>query len=131
MHSKTYSTSGIKLTYSVPYEHAQNSLDEAYFKKIQLIVRPVLFHANLSPTLWGHAMLHAPVLLRLRPTLLHTQTPLGFSSGRTPNIAHLRTFGCEVWVPVLDPKQHTMTPHRIQRIYLGYDSPSIIRYKLP
>ena len=24
-----------------------------------------------------------------------------------------------------------MTPHRIRGIYLGYDSPSIIRYKLP
>ena len=123
--------SGIELTYSVPYEHAQNGLAEAYIKKIQLIVRPLLFHANLSPTLWGHAVLHAAVLLRLRPTLLHTQTPLELSSGRTPHIAHLRTFGCEVWVPVSDPKQNTMTPHRIRGIYLGYDSPSIIRYKLP
>ena len=51
--------SGIELTYSVPYEHAQNGLAEAYIKKIQLIVRPLLFHANLSPTLWGHAVLHA------------------------------------------------------------------------
>ena len=75
--------SGIELTYSVPYEHAQNGLAEAYIKKIQLIVRPLLCHANLSPTLWGHAVLHATILLRLRPTLLHTQIPLELSSGRT------------------------------------------------
>ena len=30
-----------------------------------------------------------------------------------------------------DPKQKTLAPHRIRAIYLGYDSPSIIRYKLP
>jgi hypothetical protein len=41
---------GIELTYSVPYEHAQNGLAEAFIKKIQLIVRPLLFHVNLLPT---------------------------------------------------------------------------------
>ena len=122
---------GIVLTYSVPYEHSQNGLAEAYIKKIQLIVRPLLFHANLASTLWGHAVLHAAVLLRLRPTLLHTQTPLEMMSGRPPNISHLRIFGCEVWVPVPEPKQGTITPHRHKAIYLGYDSPSILRYKLP
>ena len=121
---------GIELSYSVPYEHAQNGLAEAFIKKIQLIVRPLLFHAQLPATFWGHAVLHAAVLLRLRPTLLQTQTPLELASGRVPQIAHLRTFGCEVWVPVPDPKQKTMEPHRLKGIYLGFDSPSIIRYKL-
>ena len=32
--------SGIELTYSAPYEHAQNGLAEAYIKKLQLVVRP-------------------------------------------------------------------------------------------
>ena len=38
---------GIALTYSVPYEHSQNGLAEAFIKKIQLITRPLLLHANL------------------------------------------------------------------------------------
>ena len=96
-------TLGIELTYSMPYEHAHNGLAEAYIKKIQLIVRPLLFHSNPSPTLWGHALLHLAVFLRLRPILLHAQSPLELSSGRTPHIAHLRTFECEVWVPVPFP----------------------------
>ena len=37
---------GITLTYSVPYEHAQNGLAEAYVKKIQLVARPLLLHAQ-------------------------------------------------------------------------------------
>ena len=82
-------------------------------------------------TLWSHAVLHAKVILKLRPTLLHTQSPLELNSSRTPHIAHLRTFGCEIWVPFSDSKQHTMTPHKIGGIYLGYTSPIIICYKLP
>ena len=33
---------GIELTYSVPYEHSQNGLAEAFIKKIQLISRRLL-----------------------------------------------------------------------------------------
>lgn len=43
--------SRIKLTYFGPYDHAQNGLAEAYIKKIQLIVCPVLFHAHFPPTM--------------------------------------------------------------------------------
>ena len=66
---------GIALTYSVPYEHAQNRLAEAFIKKIQLIARPLLLNAKLPSNLWGHAVLHAASLLKLQPTLLNTQTP--------------------------------------------------------
>jgi hypothetical protein len=68
---------GITLTYSTPYEYAQNGLAEAFVRKIQLIasnVRPLLLHANLPSNMWGHVVLHATSLLRLRPTLLNTQT---------------------------------------------------------
>lgn len=95
--------SGISLTYSVPYEHIENSLAEAHIKKIQLITRPLLIQANLPSNLWGHAVLHAAALLRLRPTLLHSQTPLELVSGQTPNVSHLRTFGCKVWAPIPEP----------------------------
>ena len=66
---------GITLTYVVPYEHNHNGLAEAFIKRIQLIARPLLLHANLPSNLWGHAVLHATTLLRLRPTLLNVQTP--------------------------------------------------------
>jgi hypothetical protein len=122
---------GINLTYSVPYEHSQNGLAEAFIKKIQLIARPLLLHANLPATLWGHAVLHAAALLRLRPTLLNTQTPYELIAGRPPSVAHIRIFGCQVWVPVSEPKRNTIGPHRQEGIYIGFDSASIIRYLDP
>jgi hypothetical protein len=119
---------GIALTYSVPYEHSQNGLAEAYIKKIQLVARPLLIHAQLPASLWSHAVLHAATLLRFRPTLLNTQASIELVSGRTPNVSHLRTFGCQVWVPVPEPAIRTISAHREEGIYVGFDSPSIIRY---
>ena len=55
---------GMSLSYAVPYEHAQNGLAEAFIKKIQLISRPLLLHANLPSSFWSHAVLHAATLLR-------------------------------------------------------------------
>ena len=126
-----YTTIGITLTYSVPYEHSQNGLAETFIKKIQLIARPLLLHANLPSNLWGHAVLHATSLLKLRPTLLNTQTPQELLSGRTPDVSHIRVFGCQVWVPIPDPRRHTIGTHRQLGVYVGFDSPSVIRYLDP
>ena len=111
-----YVASGITLTYSIPYEHSQNGLAEAYIKKIQLVVGPMLIHAKLPSSLWGHAVLHAATLFRLRPTLLHTQTPLELVSGKMPNVSYLRTFGCRVWVPVSEPQLKTIGIHHLEGI---------------
>ena len=119
---------GITLTYSVAYEHSQNGLAEAFIKKLQLVTRPLLLHAKLPDSFWGHAILHAAALLRLRPTLLNHLTPFELLAGRPPNISHLRIFGCQVWIPTAEPKRKTIGPHRFEALYLGFDSPSIIRY---
>ena len=62
---------GITLIHTVPYEHAQNGLAEAFVKKIQLVARPLLLHAHLPSNLRGHVVLHAAALLRLRSRLLN------------------------------------------------------------
>ena len=126
-----YIATGIILTYSVPYEHSQNRLAEAFIKKIQLVIRPLLLQVNLPVTMWGHAVLHATTLLKLRPTLLNTQTPLELQSGRTPNISYIWVFGCQIWVPVPEPKRQTIGAHKEEGIYVGFDSPSIIKYLVP
>ena len=133
--SKTFedfcTATGIHLTYSVPYEHSQNGLAEAYIKKLQMVARPLLLHAKLPATLWGHAILHAIVLLRLCPTLLNPITSQELLTSRTPNISHLRIFGCQVWVPRPEPLRRTISAHREEGVYMGFDSPSILKYFVP
>jgi hypothetical protein len=122
---------GIALTYMVPYEHAQNGLAEAFIKKIQLISRPLLLHAKLPSSFWSHAVLHAATLLKYRPTMLQEHSPLEILTGRPADVSHIRTFGCQVWVPVPEPNRKTIGSYRLEGIYVGFDSPSIIRYVSP
>ena len=60
---------GITLTYSVPYEHFQNGLAEAFIKKVQLVIRPLLLQAQLPSSMWGHVVLHATALLKVKTNL--------------------------------------------------------------
>jgi hypothetical protein len=83
--------------------------------------------SNLPTSAWGHAILHATALIRIRPTSYHASSPLQLVHGKEPNISHLRTFGCAVYVPIAPPKRTKMGPQRRLGIYVGYESPSIIK----
>ena len=83
---------------------------------------------KLPTAAWGHAILHAAALVLLRPTSYHKYSPLQLTCGHEPNVSHLRIFGCAVYVPIAPPQRTKMGPQRRLGIYVGYESPSIIRY---
>ena len=65
----TYCASlGIVVEHPVAYVHTQNGLAEFLIKHIQIIAYTLLLRTNLNDTTWGHAVLHAATLIRLRPT---------------------------------------------------------------
>ena len=76
---------------------------------------------------WGHAILHAATLVRIRPTANHQQSPFQLVLGQISNLSHLQVFGCIVQVPIAPPQCTKMG----SRIYIGFDSPSIIKYFQP
>ena len=75
--------------------------------------------------------MHASNLVRLRPVATQPFNVLQLVTGYEPDIAHLRVFGCAVYVPISSPLRTKMGPQRRMGIYVGYDSPSIIRYLEP
>jgi hypothetical protein len=85
----------------------------------------------LPSSCWGHAVLHAADLIQLRPTAYHDYSPIQLVRGDPPRISHLRKFGCAVYIPISPPQQTAMGPHRKIGIYVGYQSPSIIKYLEP
>src|SRR4051812_9456785 len=87
--------------------------------------------SQLPVSAWGHAVLHAASLIRLRPSAYHQYSPVQLVCGHQPDISHLRTFGCAVQVPIAPPQRTKMGPQRRLGIYVGFDSPSIIRYLEP
>lgn len=124
-------TAGINVQYSVAHVHFQNGIAESLIKRLQTIARPILMQTNLPATAWGHAILHAATLLHYRPSAFNASSPHQLAYGTPPNISHLRTFGCQVLVPILGPKRNKMGPQRQTGIYIGNDSPSIIRFMEP
>ena len=75
--------------------------------------------------------MHAASLIRIRPTSYHEYSPSQLVLGTQPNISHLRIFGCAVYVPIAPTKRTKMGPQRRIGIYVGLDSPSIIKYLEP
>ena len=122
---------GIHIEHPVAHVHTQNGLAKSFIKRLQLIARPLLMRAKLPTSVWGHAILHAASLARIRPVAYHKYSSLQLASGQEPNISHLRIFGCAVYVPIAPPQRTKMGPQRRLGIYVGYDSPSIIKYLEP
>ena len=122
---------GITVEHHVPHVHTQNGLAESLIKRLQYIVRPLILRTKLPVTVWGHAILHAAALIRLRPSADHKHTPYQLVTGKEPNISHLRIFSCAVYVPIAPPQRTRMRPQRRLGIYVGYESPSIIRHLEP
>ena len=75
-----------------------------------LITRPLLIKTKLPISAWGHAILHAASLIRVRPTAYHKYLPLQLVLGQQPNINYLKKFGCAVYVPIIPPQRSKMRP---------------------
>jgi hypothetical protein len=121
----------IQVEHPVAHVHTQNGLAESLIKILQLIARPLLMKYNLSSSALGHTILHVAALIKLRPTAFHKFSPLQLVSGREPNLSHLKIFGCAVYVPISPPQRTKMRPQRRYEIYIGFHSPSIIKYLEP
>ncbi|KAJ9561391.1 hypothetical protein OSB04_006551 [Centaurea solstitialis] len=109
---------GIKVEHPVAHVHTQNGLAESLIKRLQMIARPMIMKSKLLVSAWGHVILHATTLIRIRPTSYNASSPLKTVFGQEPNISHLRIFGCAVYVPIAPPQRTKMGPQRRLRIYL-------------
>ena len=112
---------GINVEHSVAHVHTQNGLAESLIKRLQLIARPLLMKTKLPASTWGHAIMHAARLIRIRPTSYHEYSHSQLVLGTQPNISHLRIFGCAVYVPIVPTQRTKMGPQRRIGIYVGLD----------
>ena len=110
---------GIEVQYPVAHTHTQNGLAESFIKHLQWIARPLLLRTKLPLSAWGHALLHAGNLIRLRPIGDHDFSPLQIVSWSQPNISHLHVFFYAVYVPIPQKQRSKMGPQRRLSIYVG------------
>jgi hypothetical protein len=76
-------------------------------------------------------VLHVVALIQLRPFAYHDVSPIQLVQKIKPNIFHLHKFGCVVYTPIPPPQRTMMGPQCSLGIYVGFESPSIIKYLEP
>ena len=87
--------------------------------------------AKLPLSVWSHAILHTTSLIRIKLISYHKYSPIQLAYGQKPNISHLRIFCCAVYVQISPLQRIKMGPQRRLGIYVGFEFPSIIRYREP
>ena len=101
---------GINVEHLIAHTHTQNGLTKSLIKRLQIIARPLFIKSKLLDSSRGHVILQAASLVRIRPTAYHKFSPLQLVLGQQPNIFHLRTFDCVVYLPIAPPQRTKMGP---------------------
>nr|GEZ06644.1 retrovirus-related Pol polyprotein from transposon TNT 1-94 [Tanacetum cinerariifolium] len=85
---------GIVVEHPVAHVHTQNGLAQSLIKRLQLIARLLIMKTKLPVFVWGHAILHAASLIRMRPSANYVYSPMQLAFGQEPSIPHLRILAC-------------------------------------
>ena len=77
---------GIDVEHLVPYVHTQKDLEEAFINFLQLIARTLVMRTKLPVFSWGYVILHAIMVVLLRPTATQPHSPLQLVTRYEPDI---------------------------------------------
>lgn len=111
---------GIQRHYTAPYTPQQNGVVERRNRTVVSMARSLLKEMHMPSFFWGEAVRHAVYILNRLPTKILTgMTPYKAWSGKTPNLDHIRIFGCLAFMKV--PSIHTqkLDDRSLPIIYLG------------
>lgn len=122
---------GINVVHPMLLNDRQNDLAKLSMMQLNIIAKSLMLKAKLPTTIWGHAILHVATLVRILPTTYLGCSPIQLVSRFEPNVSHLCIFGCAVYVYMAHPRPMKMEPQRSLGIYVGFKSPSIVKYLKP
>ena len=112
---------GITHEFTAPYTHQQVGVAERGHRTILERARCMLKDAGLPGEFWVEAVSTACYLKNLTSTHRHPEkTPLEAWTGRRPDVAHLRPFGCTAYMRVPDETRQKLDPKSVACIMLGY-----------
>jgi transposase InsO family protein len=116
-----YNIEGIIHQTSVPYDHEQQGLAERPNRTILESAEAMRHHAGLEPQFWADAVATSVYLYNRFPhTSLNFKTPYEKWFNRTPNLCHVRVFGCNAWVHQQNRFHKKLTPKAYRAIFIGY-----------
>ncbi|GAA5904683.1 hypothetical protein JCM5296_003625 [Sporobolomyces johnsonii] len=112
---------GITHEKTVPYKHAQNGLIERQWRSVFDMARCWLAESGLPLSFWDLAVLSAIHVKNRLPTSANPGSISPFEAyyGRQPDVSHLRSWGCVVYVRVESP-QTKVHPRGLRGRFVGY-----------
>lgn len=113
---------GIKRQLTTPYTPQHNGMVERRNGSILDMTRSLLKGMKMPQDLWAEAVRHLVYILNRIPTRgLEGGTPYEALKGRTPNLEHLRVFGCVAHVKTVRPHLRTLDDRSSPMVYLGVE----------
>ena len=85
------------------------------------VVKTMIHDQDLPMHLWDEAaIIVIYVQNRLSHRALEFKTPEEVYTGKKPQVSHLKTFGCPVYVHILKEKRNKLNPSGKKGIFVGY-----------
>jgi hypothetical protein len=125
---KTLVKQGIRTEFSVSHTPQQNGLAERVNRTIFSLARALLLQASLPARFWSLAVRASAYIQNRVLRAGSTKTPEELWTGRTPDVAHLRVWGCLAYG--LDPAtKRKLDQPGARYIFVGYTE-SLHQYQL-
>ena len=122
---------GVLVEFTTPYTPEQNGVAERLNRTLMTKTRAMLSDAGLPTELWGEAMYTACYLHNRTARQYSDQvaTPEEMWTGRKPDLAHLRVFGCVAYAQVAKEQRGKLEDTSIRGILIGY-TPASRQYRV-
>jgi transposase InsO family protein len=113
---------GIERQYTAPYTPQQNGVDERWNQSVVTMARSLLKSRNVPVKFWGEAVATAVCPQNWAPTkVVHDMMPYEAWHGRRPNVQHLLTFGCVVYIKTTKLHMKKLDDRGTPTVFISYE----------
>lgn len=113
---------GIRHQQTVPYSPEQNGLAERMNRTIVERAKSMMFDAELPKKYWAEAVATAVYLINRSPASgIDGRTPEEMWIGQSPNLKHLRVFGCKAMAQIFKERWQKWDSNANELIFVGYE----------
>jgi len=104
-----------------PSTPQENGMAEQLNRTILEMMRSMMFDTKLPKSFWTFAVNYSQEILNRLPTRALTEKMMPFEAlyKRKPSVAHMRIFGCLVYVHVPDAKRGKLDAKTVSGLFVG------------
>ncbi|KAL4360831.1 hypothetical protein GQ457_04G009560 [Hibiscus cannabinus] len=120
--SNFFASHGVIHQSSCIHTPQQNGVAERKHRHLLEVARALRFHSKLPLKFWGECIRTACYLINRLPTsILSWKSPYEVFYNKTPNLSHLRVFGCLAYATKLNNRDK-FSRRAIPSVFIGYST---------